>query len=67
MVKKLLNGIRKGKELKAPRHASAAAICDGNLPLRDGKLRYMMAICLIPDIYKYLLGRILQYRVYSLL
>jgi hypothetical protein len=24
--------MREGEELKAPRHASAAAICDGNLP-----------------------------------
>ena len=30
--------IREGKELKAPRHASAAAARDGNLPSRDGKL-----------------------------
>ena len=28
-----------GKELKVPHHASAAAVCDGNLP-------YIMAICL---------------------
>ncbi|OCK87241.1 uncharacterized protein K441DRAFT_360003 [Cenococcum geophilum 1.58] len=30
--------MRKGEELKAPRHASAAATRDGNLPSRDGKL-----------------------------
>jgi hypothetical protein len=28
--------MRKGEELKAPRHASAAATRDGNLPSRDG-------------------------------
>ena len=42
-------GIRKGKELKAPRHASAAATRDGNLPSRDGSLPYLMATCLIPN------------------
>jgi hypothetical protein len=41
--------VREGEELKAPRHASAAATRDGNLPLRDGKLLYVTAICLIPD------------------
>jgi len=47
--KSLLIGIREGKELKGPRHASAAATRDGNLPLRDGSLPYVMATCLIPD------------------
>ena len=32
--------MREGKELKAPRHASAAATRDGKLPLRDGNLPY---------------------------
>jgi hypothetical protein len=32
--------MRKGEELKAPRHASATATRDGNLPLRDGNLPY---------------------------
>jgi len=41
--------MRKGEELKAPRHASAAAIRDGNLPSRDGSLLYVTANCLIPD------------------
>ena len=41
--------IREGKELKAPRHASAAATRDGNLLSRDGSLPYMTATCLIPD------------------
>jgi hypothetical protein len=41
--------VREGKELKAPRHASAAATRDGNLPSRDGSLPYVTAICLIPD------------------
>ena len=44
-------GIRKGKEIKAPRHASAAATRDGNLPLRDGSLPYVIATCLIPNTY----------------
>ena len=43
--------MREGKELKAPRHASAAATRDGNLLSRDGRLPYVTAICLIPDIY----------------
>jgi len=43
--------MRKGEELKAPRHASAAAIRDGNLPSRDGSLPYVTANCLIPDTY----------------
>jgi hypothetical protein len=43
--------MREGEELKAPRHASAAATRDGNLPLRDGSLPYLTATCLIPDIY----------------
>ena len=41
--------MREGEELKAPRHASAAATRDGNLPSRDGKLPYVAANCLIPD------------------
>jgi hypothetical protein len=32
--------MRKGEELKAPRHASAAPTRDGNLPSRDGNLPY---------------------------
>ena len=36
----LLIGIREDEELKAPRHASAAATRNGNLLLRDGKLPY---------------------------
>ena len=47
----LRKGVRKGEELKAPRYASAAATRDGNLPSRDGKLPYVMAICLVPDNY----------------
>ena len=50
LVKKLiLIGIREDEELKAPRHASAAATRDGNLPLRNGSLPYLMATCLIPN------------------
>jgi hypothetical protein len=41
--------MRKGEELKAPRHASAAATRDGNLLSRDGSLPYLTAACLIPD------------------
>jgi hypothetical protein len=41
--------MRKGKELKAPRHASAAAIRNSNLLSRDGSLPYVTATCLIPD------------------
>ena len=44
--------MREGEELKAPRHASAAATRDGNLPSRDGSLLYVTATCLIPDNYK---------------
>ena len=44
-------GVREGKELKAPRHASAAATRDGNLPSRDGKLPYVTANCLIPNTF----------------
>jgi hypothetical protein len=43
--------MREGEELKAPRHASAAATRDGNLPSRDGSLPYLTATCLIPDSY----------------
>ena len=49
--KAFLIGIRKGEELRAPRHASAAATRDGNLPLRDSSLPYVTATCLIPDRY----------------
>jgi len=42
-------GMREGEEPKAPRHASAAATRDGNLPSRDGSLPYVTATCLIPD------------------
>ena len=41
--------MREGEKLKAPRHASAAATRNGNLPLRDGKLPYVMVICLISN------------------
>jgi hypothetical protein len=41
--------MRYGEKLKAPRHASAAATRDGNLPSRDGSLPYLTATCLIPD------------------
>ena len=41
--------IREGEELKAPRHASAAATRDGNLPSRNGSLPYLTATCLIPN------------------
>ena len=41
--------MREGEELKAPRHASAAAIRNGNLLSRDGNLPYVTANCLIPD------------------
>ena len=44
--------IREGEELKAPRHASAAATRDGNLPSRDGSLPHLTATCLIPDKYR---------------
>ena len=38
--KSLLIRMRKGEEPKAPRHASAAATRNGNLPSRDGNLPY---------------------------
>jgi hypothetical protein len=41
--------MREGEELKAPRHASAAATRDGKLPSRDGSLPYVTATCLIPN------------------
>ena len=41
--------MREDEELKAPRHASAAATRDGNLPSRDGSLPCVTATCLIPD------------------
>ena len=43
--------MREGEKLKAPRHASAAATRNGNLPLRDGSLPYVTATYLIPDKY----------------
>jgi hypothetical protein len=49
--KAFLIGMRKGEELKAPRHASAAATRNGNLPSRDGSLLYVMVTYLIPDTY----------------
>ena len=49
LVESLLIGMRKGEELKVPRHASAAATRDGNLLSRDGNLPYVTANCLIPD------------------
>jgi hypothetical protein len=52
--------MRKGEELKAPRHASAAATRDRNLPSRDGSLPYLTATCLIPDTVT-VLGRHLPY------
>ena len=41
--------MREGGELKAPRHASAAATRNGNLLSRDGSLPYMTATYLILD------------------
>jgi hypothetical protein len=55
LVKSFLIGMREGEELKAPRHASAAATRNGNLPSRDGKLPYVMATCLIPDTIRLIL------------
>ena len=37
----------RGKELKVPHHASAAAARDGNLPYCDGNMPYVKATCLI--------------------
>jgi hypothetical protein len=54
--------MRKGEELKAPRHASAAATRDGNLPSRDGSLPYLTATCLIPDNNKELLAIIRYFK-----
>ena len=39
--------MREGEEPKAPRHASAAATRDGNLPSRDGSLPYVTATLLL--------------------
>ena len=50
-----------GEELKAPRHASAAATRDGNLPSRDGSLPYVTATCPIPDTYSYTVGILVAY------
>ena len=41
--------MREGKELKAPRHTSAAATRNGNLPSRDSSLPYAIATYLIPN------------------
>jgi hypothetical protein len=52
--------MRKGEELKAPRHASAAATRNSNLLLCNGSLPYMTATCLIPDTYnpiKYIVAK----------
>ena len=64
--------MREDEELKAPRHASAVAIRNGNLLLRDGSLPYLTATCLIPDTYKpfyitkvYRLKRINKLLLYS--
>jgi hypothetical protein len=43
--------MRKGKELKAPRHASAAATRNGNLPSRDSSLRTWRQLALFPTLY----------------
>ena len=48
--------MREGEEPKAPRHASAAATRDGNLPSRDGSLLYITAIYLIPDTNRLLIS-----------
>jgi hypothetical protein len=42
--KSLLIRMRKGEEFKTPRHASAAATRNGNLPSRDGNLPYSRQI-----------------------
>ena len=49
LVKSFFIRMREDKELKAPRHASAAAIRNGNLPSRDGSLPYVTVTCLIPN------------------
>ena len=41
--------MREDEELKAPRHASAAAARDGNLLSCDGSLLYLTATCFIPN------------------
>ena len=60
--KSFLYGMRKGEELKAPSHASAAATRDGNLLSHDGSLPYVTATCLIPD-NKYL-NKLYNYSTY---
>ena len=40
--------MREGEELKAPRHASAAATRYGNLPSRDGSLPYVRQLASFP-------------------
>ena len=49
LVKSFLIEMREDKELKAPRHTSAAATRNGNLPLHDGSLPYIIVTCLIPN------------------
>ena len=71
LVKSLLIRIRKGEELKAPRHTSAAATRNGNLPSCNGSLPYEAATCLIPDSYSfyivYKLVKILIITLYTIL
>ena len=47
--KAFLIRIREGEEPRTPHYASAAAIRDGNLLSRDGRLPYVTTICLIPN------------------
>ena len=37
----------RGKELKVPHYASAAAVRDGNLPYYNSNMPYIKATCLI--------------------
>ena len=46
LVKRLdVENIKKGEEFKVPYYASAAAVCDGNLPYIKGNLPYIIATC----------------------
>jgi hypothetical protein len=60
--------MRKGEELKAPRHASAAATRNSNLLSRDGSLPYITVTYLIPNRrYSRLKIALEEVRIFSLI
>jgi hypothetical protein len=57
--------VREGEELKAPRHASAAATRNGNLLSRNGNLPHSRQLYLLLLLLLSLLNRVFSLYIYK--